>query len=147
MGFWPWDDGDTYRMWLSLYCSTTKNSWCHDCRKIRSCGWDTVSPFMLAENVTWTVTGSYFDEWYPDSPLCDVRFHLVTEFPDELVRDYKDEDLCSFNSFCDVWNSHLVSRQQHVSPHTEPNHTVPVCKTLHFGFPLTHTGSKVYIQT
>lgn len=58
------------------------------------------------------MTGSYFDERDPDGSLRDVRFHLITQFGDELVRDHKDEDLCSFDSFCDVWNGDLERHQQ-----------------------------------
>lgn len=38
--------------------------------------------------------------------------HLVTEAGDELVRDHKDEDLCSFDGLGDVRNSDLMRRQQ-----------------------------------
>lgn len=58
------------------------------------------------------MTGSHFDERYPDGSLRDVRFHLIAEFANELVWDHKDEDLCSFDSFCDVWNSDLERREQ-----------------------------------
>lgn len=54
------------------------------------------------------MTGSYFDERYPDGALRDVRFHLITDVADELMWDYKDKDLCSFDSFCDVGNGDLV---------------------------------------
>lgn len=72
------------------------------------------------------MTGSYFDERYPHGPLRDVRLHLIAEFPDELVRDHKDEDLCAFDCVCDVWNSDLVGHGgqrlylNHVSDHREP---------------------------
>lgn len=67
---------------------------------------------MLSGNVTrGTMTGSHFDERYPDGSLHDVRLDLVAEFADELVRDDKDQDLCSLHCLCDVWNSNLETQQ------------------------------------
>lgn len=51
--------------------------------------------------------GTHFDERYPDGPLRDVRLHLITEFADELVRDYKDEDLRPFHGLCDLRDGDL----------------------------------------
>lgn len=53
------------------------------------------------------MTGSHFDERYPDGSLCDVGFYLIAQFGDELVRDHEDEDLCSFDGLCDLWNGDL----------------------------------------
>lgn len=73
----------------------------------------TLCPFMLSGNLTrGTMTGSHFDERYPDGSLSDVRLHLVAEFADELVRDHEDEDLCSLHGFGDVWNGDLEKQQQ-----------------------------------
>lgn len=36
-----------------------------------------------------------------------MRLHLIAEFANELVWDHKDEDLCSFDGVCDVWDSDL----------------------------------------
>lgn len=55
---------------------------------------------------------SYFDEWYPDGSLRDVSSHLVTDAADELMRDHKHQDLCSFDGLCDIWNSHLMRCRQ-----------------------------------
>ena len=55
---------------------------------------------------------SYFDEWNPNGPLCNVRLHLFTEFPNELVWDDKDQDIGSLHSLCDFWNCNLFRHQQ-----------------------------------
>lgn len=57
------------------------------------------------------MTGSHFDERYPDGSLGDVRLHLITEFADELVRDHENKDLCPLHSVCDVWNGNLERQQ------------------------------------
>lgn len=67
----------------------------------------------------WT---SYFNEGYADGPLSDVRFHLVTEFTDELVWDYEDEVLCSFDCFGDVWDCNLERQNSALKHNIEEMH-------------------------
>lgn len=57
------------------------------------------------------MAGSYFDERYADGSLCDVGLDLIAEFADELVRDHKHQDLCSFDGLRDVRDGDLVRRQ------------------------------------
>lgn len=50
----------------------------------------------------------HLDEGDPNGSLSHVRFDLLTDPTDELVRDDKHQDLGSSNGLCDVRYRHLV---------------------------------------